>query len=363
MESMSILISKAGRESEKVDRAEFDREDSMQAYIDRNPDAIPVYEIREDKRLFVAKREFGTASGPIDALAFDRDGDIYAVETKLFRNPDKRTVVAQVLDYGAALWKEADYDGFIRTLDEECARKFDSDFVGKFGEFFGLDESEVGSAMEAIRRNLDDGNIKFVILMDSMEERLRNLILYVNQNSQFDIYAVTMEFYRYEDYEIMIPKIFGVEVKKSVGVASVRQSRRWDETGFMEQARESMGEDRFANMKEAYGYLKKAADRIKWGTGKNTGSFAPIFETISSTASPFSFYTDGSMLVKFAWLKNHVPEDVFERRHSLFRETYERETGLRVPADYLSKEFKVSPEDFEGHFDGIMSAVRAVAEG
>jgi hypothetical protein len=54
---------------------------------------FPVYELREDKKLLLAVRECQTESGPIDALAVDQDGDIYVVETKLYRNPDKRTVV------------------------------------------------------------------------------------------------------------------------------------------------------------------------------------------------------------------------------------------------------------------------------
>lgn len=76
----------------------------MQNYIQENPEALPVYEIREDIRLFIIAREFPTKSGPIDALGIDKDGEVYIIETKLYKNPDKRLVVAQVLDYGAAVW-------------------------------------------------------------------------------------------------------------------------------------------------------------------------------------------------------------------------------------------------------------------
>jgi hypothetical protein len=37
------------------------------------------------------------------------------------------------------------------------------------------------------------------------------LILYVNQNSKFDIYAVELDYYEYEEYQIIIPRLFGVE--------------------------------------------------------------------------------------------------------------------------------------------------------
>ena len=34
--------------------------------------------------------------------------------------------------------------------------------------------------------------------MDAVEDRLKDLIVYINQNSQFDIYAVQMEYYKFE---------------------------------------------------------------------------------------------------------------------------------------------------------------------
>ena len=72
------------KNAKKIDRSEFEKEGYLQNYIHENPESIPVYEIEEDKKLFVVAREFPTESGPIDALAIDKDGDIYVVETKLY---------------------------------------------------------------------------------------------------------------------------------------------------------------------------------------------------------------------------------------------------------------------------------------
>ena len=122
---MAIIISKNGKNAEKVDQSNFALEDKLQEYIYDNPDTIPLYEIDEDTRLFIAAREFSTKSGPIDALGFDARGNIYVVETKLYKNPDKRTVVAQALDYGASLWRHAtDFDTFIQQLDMHAQRQF-----------------------------------------------------------------------------------------------------------------------------------------------------------------------------------------------------------------------------------------------
>jgi RecB family endonuclease NucS len=98
---MAIIFSKKGQSTQKIEKSGFGPERNLQQYIHENPEAIPLYDIQRDKRLFVVTREFPTGSLEwIDALAVDRDGDIYIVETKLYANADKRRVVAQVLDYG-----------------------------------------------------------------------------------------------------------------------------------------------------------------------------------------------------------------------------------------------------------------------
>jgi hypothetical protein len=226
---MAMIISKNGKCMQKIDKSNFINEDYMQEYIQNNPDAIPVYEIQKDKKLFVAKRELKTNSGPIDALAVDGDGDIYIVETKLQKNSDRRKVVAQALDYGAALWKHLnDFDVFIEMLSQESQKNFNLNFLEKIEDFFEMSDEQLELFMRALQNNLNNGNLKFVIVMDEMDERLKDLIIYINQNSQFDIYAVQLEYYKYQDFEIMIPKIFGVEVKKNIKSNNINKRSKED---------------------------------------------------------------------------------------------------------------------------------------
>ena len=108
-------------------------------------------------------------------------------------------------------------------------------------EFFNIDDEQTVFILQAMGRNLQQGNIKFVILMDTIEDKLKDLIVYINQNSQFDIYAVQMEYYKFEKYEIMIPKLFGVEVKKAVGTSSSSSDRRTqNEDVFLKEATEKL---------------------------------------------------------------------------------------------------------------------------
>ena len=120
---MAIIISQNGKGAVKVNKIPFGLEENIQQYIYNNPESIPLYDIKEDIRLLILAREFSTLSGPIDAIGVDREGEIYLVETKLYKNPDKRTVVAQVLDYGASLWKtHTDFDSFLLQLNNSIQK-------------------------------------------------------------------------------------------------------------------------------------------------------------------------------------------------------------------------------------------------
>jgi hypothetical protein len=212
---MAIIVSKNSQPAQRLDKTSFPAEADLQKYITANPDVVPVYEIEEDAKLFIASREFPTRGAEkIDALGFDAKGNVYVIETKLFKNPDKRTVVAQALDYGAWLWQRSNGDDFIKQLNTKTEKEFQKPFKEKFEDFFGNDDAS--DVIETIKENISKGTIKFVVLMDTINEGLKDLITYVNRNSQFDIYAVELEYYKHDEFEIIIPKLYGETGKKDV---------------------------------------------------------------------------------------------------------------------------------------------------
>jgi hypothetical protein len=85
---------------------------------------------------------------------------------------------------------------------------------GKLKEFFALNSDGHAEMIAAMRRNLEAGDLRFVVVMDEMDDGLKNLITYVNDKSRFAIYGVELEYCKYEDYEILIPKLYGSESKK-----------------------------------------------------------------------------------------------------------------------------------------------------
>jgi hypothetical protein len=313
---MAIIVTKKGSASTHVvDKSDFALERNLQDYICEHPEAIPV----EDKRLLVAARELQTESGSIDAFAVDKDASLYIIETKLYRNADKRTVVAQALDYGASLWRHTDFDQLLSTLDELAQKQWKMTFRDKVSRSFSLEDDAIESFIEAMRRNLSEGTLKFVVLMDKLEERLKDLIAYVNENSDFDIYAVQMELYRHEDYEIVIPKLYGAEIKKEVGTRRP-PGKVWTWDLFKERLLEH-GEKEVEAAQQIIEWADKSNVKIDWSTSQRGGFILCFYPNGSKGFYPFGI----TGTAKVEWNAPHQgdksprPFDLRENRIEILR--------------------------------------------
>ena len=349
---MSIIISSKGEKATKVDKSPIEKEDFLQQYIYENPESIPLYEIKDDIQLLILAREFPTNSGPIDAIGVDKYGDLYIIETKLYANADKRRVVAQSLDYGAALWKHAnDFNEFKNILDTHTRLVFKISLEEKLGEFFNLDPEDVLSVLEKVQNNLNKGIFHFVVLMDKLEDRLKDLILYVNQNSQFDIYAVELEYYVHETQEIIIPRLFGAEVKKDIKTTKSGPSQRWDWGSFSKKLYE-LNPVNEAVAKQILNWMEVNEIQVSWSKSQ-IGSFIPQFRTKNSKYFyPFAISGDGRITWNAPHQGNYAPSpfDDLEKRREILKqletiecaqvdtENVDGYNGCRIPLECLANE-------------------------
>lgn len=317
---MAIIISTNGSKAVKVEKSSIDKEDYLQKYIYENPESIPLYEIKEDIRLLILAREFPTNSGPIDAIGIDQYGELYIVETKLYRNPDKRIVISQALDYGAALWKHSnDFNEFLGVLDQHTQRVFGLRTTEKIKDFFGLSDEEVTATIDKARNNLNNGIFHFVVLMDKLDDRLKDLILYVNQNSQFDIYAVELEYYKHEAHEIIIPKIFGAEVKKDLGTKSLNK-KYWDWDSFKQRLSE-FGKEEVLAAEQILNWANENNIEVDWSTSQRGGFILCFYTKNDKGFYPFSVSGDA----RLGWNAPHqgnkspAPFDKLENRAEILK--------------------------------------------
>jgi hypothetical protein len=350
---LAIIVSQNGKNAKKVEKSGFDNEDYLQQYVHDNPEVIPLYDIKEDIRLLVLAREFPTTSGPIDALGVDRDGELYCIETKLYKNPDKRLVVAQVLDYGASLWHSfTDFSEFTSKIDQYIAKTVGGSLSQRLQGFFGIDDEEATTILQSVRSNLNNGKFKFVVLMDKLHDQLKELIVFLNENSRFDIFAVEIEFYRHESYEILIPKLFGAQVKKEVSSTS-QPTRRWDEDTFFQDLEKRVEDPKCRKaIRDLYEFSKLNQGNIGWGRGVERGSFSPRFEGVAQR-SVFSVFSDGVLTLNFEWLHD---DERTEKLIEGFAERLKVLPGIVIPQNY-QKNINLKPEKWCPVLQGILAAL------
>ncbi len=302
---MPIIISKKGKNAIKIDKSGFSQETDLQKYIFENPESIPWDEIQEDLEFFVLGREFSINAGSIDILGVDREGNIYIIETKLYKNTDKRRVIAQVLDYGASLW--AFYDNpedWIQRINQRLIKDTGDGFLESLADKFGTSEEASDEIIQAVKQNLVNGSFRFLVLMDTVPSSLKDLILFINQNSQFTIYAVELEYYQHDDFEILIPHLFGTESKKKVVSVSPPRAR-WDEDSFFIKVKAQISDADAVNaIHSLYNFSREKADDINWGTGKHLGAFNPKFHSLS-IRSVYSVWTNGDLTINYVWLDDN----------------------------------------------------------
>lgn len=335
---MAIIVTKNGKDAHRISKSSFTYETNLQNFIHENPDTIPLYDIDEDIRLLILAREVPTNSGSIDAIGTDESGEAYIVETKLYKNPDKRLVVAQILDYGASISGNPDrLEDFKQAIEDKIFTHFNLPFNDKLSQFFELSKEDSQSLIDRFHQNLFDGKFRFVVLMDGIEQRLKDLISFLNRNSSFDLYGVELEFYKYEDYEITIPKLFGAEVKKDVNILSGSNNRRkWDQETFFNEVHNKLHEKEESQIKELFDFFVDHADHISWGSGIKRGSFSPIFNKISPK-SLLSIYTDGQIQINYAWLTQNEEQIQYKLRYR----------------ELLSKLINIPPEDGSFRYPNI----------
>ena len=176
---MAIIVQREGERAKIISESRFPNEAELQRYVYENPEVLPISDIKEDAQFTVLDKETPAGTGYIDILGVDSDGELYIIETKLYKNSDKRKVLAQVLDYGAALWSTyQDPETFLRMLEERLAARGES--LGELLSFGEAPEIEAG-----IKECIRSGSFRFIILMDQVPSTFKDLIQFVNSHSNF----------------------------------------------------------------------------------------------------------------------------------------------------------------------------------
>jgi hypothetical protein len=255
--------------------------------------------LKDNLELLVLAREVRTSSGPIDALAVDQEGDIYVIETKLYKNPDKRRVIAQMLDYGAALWEDR-ADFLQSTLEGAVSTGFGTSLQEKLRDFFELEDEGVTEMIGNLSANFDAGRFRFVVLMDRMDERLKTLIRFVNTNSNFRMLGVDLDFYQHDEFEVLIPNIYGAEARQEVHPATApRAHPTWSEATVFDQAEKVLAPEALGELRRLYDWALQSG--VVNFAGTTDGAFTVTFPQIVPRVM-MKVISDGRIAFRFGRL-------------------------------------------------------------
>ena len=191
-----------------VKSGEFISENHLRELLLNNIALIPVEDINDDSYIITSCKEFPTSSGSIDVLALGNGGGIYLIETGLYKNPEKRKVLSQVLDYVSAMW----------TTYGNDFTKFKKELMRKLTEPLQFDDLESEKKFWSnLMLNLSKAYYTVLVVMDAIPSSVKNMIQFINRFTSFQIIGLEVRQYFAEDTEIIISDIFGAQIGKEIG--------------------------------------------------------------------------------------------------------------------------------------------------
>ncbi len=188
-------------------QSRFDTERDLHEAIAAHPEVLPSEDLGLGPLIALgAELDFGP--GPLDLLAADPQGRLAIIEFKRgSENPDVRKVVAQVLDYGASLWR-TDYE----ELERRCAAPdavspdLASTVAGRCAQLdvpFDPDAFRAG-----IEASLDTGDFVFLYVGRDLDDRTHRIMTYLAEGPRMTFFAVEVDYFRAGDgpSAVLVPR-------------------------------------------------------------------------------------------------------------------------------------------------------------
>jgi hypothetical protein len=184
----------------------FVSEEQLHDAVAEFPELIP-HEHFGLGRLTVLAREFPCPAGYIDLLLVDEFGRLVVCEIKNgAENPDVRKVIAQVLEYGAALW-QADINAFEADVGR-CEPRVGETLAGSVTANLGtLEEPEAFRLRVA--QCLTDGDFVFLYVVRDLDARTERVIDFLTARPTFQFFAMEVDNYRAGESWLLVPRAVG----------------------------------------------------------------------------------------------------------------------------------------------------------
>ncbi len=276
----------------------------------------------------------------MDHLFLDREGVPTLVEVK--RGTDtriRREVVGQMLDYAAnaVVWWPVEK---IRVEFETTCAAMGEDPEKILLEHLGGEQTSVEEFWQQVKTNLQAGRIRMVFVADVIPSELARVVEFLNsQMDPAEVLALELRHYAGQGKRTLVPRIIGQtsEARARRGNQSL-EVRQWDEESFLQELQVRCGDLEVAVARRLLAWAVRRSLRLRWGKGRQSGSFYPLLDYAETCFWTISVWTYGRVEVQFEMMKGSAPFSDEQLRRQLLERLRNCElAGVQLPDDCITR--------------------------
>jgi len=304
----------------------MNEETELQNLLEKNLDLIPGDQVDPDnpRRWLLIKRELsvedpatGEGRWSLDFLLVDQDGVLTLVECKRFRDVRaRREVIGQMFDYVANTSFYLSRDAILAHL-EARAQADGSDMESLLLRLQPASGESLDAFLSLIENNISEGLFRLVFFMEEAPYELRSIVEFLNkQMERTEVLLVEARQYQNETTRVVVPVLWDYteqarRVKKTVSMQMAGSRREWNYELFREDLEATLDESSAKAVLTLHDFAKSLPNsEIRWGTGKERGSFNLVFPCISER-SILSVFSHGKIWLNYGWLNRTDSENAF----------------------------------------------------
>ena len=168
-----------------------------------------------------------------------------------------------------------------------------------------------------------------------------------------------IESYRYGDLQIVIPKLYGAETRKSPVAGASPGRKRWEESVFFEDVKARLGESAEEKNEGPLSIRSKYRRSDLLVDRGARGSFNPKYEQISAR-SVFTVFSIGALQINFGWLNDGESTVLFRKK---LRQALTEEAGLSFLPDWEERLVTFPPDQWLEKAGDVVAAFALATEG
>ncbi|ODS32062.1 MAG: hypothetical protein SCARUB_02815 [Candidatus Scalindua rubra] len=145
--------------------------------------------------------------------------------------------------------------------------------------------------------------------MEEAPFELKSIVDFLNrQMERSEVLIVEAKQYEHNGMRVIVPSLFGYteearRIKKNITV-NTDDRRKWNEQFFLDEIKSKLEPSEWQAIWKLYEFCVSRGCIIKWGTGKQTGSYSIVIPNLFQK-SIISVFSNGKLTLNFGWLEGH----------------------------------------------------------